>query len=161
MSERLVALIEPVAESLGYELLLLEFAPQSGHALLRLYIDFLDQRDQPIGLEDCESVSREVAALLDVEDPIKTAYQLEVSSPGFDRPLTKPAHFRRFAGQSAKLQLLAPVAGRRKFSGRIIDCNDHTLTLALPDGETSLELSQIERARLVPDYSAARSKRKA
>ena len=114
ISERLQALLEPVIESLGYELVLLEYAP-SHTALLRLFID----SPGGINLSDCERVSKEVSGVMDVEDPISGNYRLEVSSPGLDRPLAKPAHFERFINQQAKLQLLVPVNGRRKISGFI------------------------------------------
>ena len=103
--DRLQALLEPLVESMGYELVLLEFSPHKGSAMVRLFID----APGGITLGDCEKVSREVEGVLDVEDPIPQNYRLEVSSPGLDRPLVKPAHFERFAGQLAKVQLVAPL----------------------------------------------------
>lgn len=150
LHERLQQLLEPVVESLGFELLLLEFAP-SHNALLRLYID----SPEGINLEDCEKVSREVAGLLDVEDPISSNYRLEVSSPGLDRPLVKPVHFERFLGESAKVQLLAPVAGgRRKFNGVIRSVAGSVVTLETTDGLVELDISSMERARLVPPFDS-------
>ena len=148
LSERLTALLEPVVNALGYELLLLEFSPRQGTASLRLFID------APAGvlLDDCARVSREVAAILDVEDPIQQAYQLEVSSPGFDRPLVKPAHFRRFLGEKVKVQMLVPVAGRRKFSGELLEAGEQEIVVRTMEGPVKLPLVDIERARLVPDY---------
>ena len=153
LSDRLNELLEPVVNALGYELVLLEYSPQSRSGMLRLYIDLLDADDeQGIGLEDCERVSREVAALLDVEDPIPQAYQLEVSSPGSDRPLAKPAHFERFMGQQAKVQLAVPRAGRKRFAGQIVAVTPDAVSLQTELGIVDLEFSAIERARLVPDY---------
>lgn len=148
LRDRLQALLEPLLADLGYELVLLEFAPQSGSALLRLYID----SPGGITLEDCTRVSREVAAILDVEDPISTPYQLEVSSPGLDRPLTKPEHFERFAGADVKVQLLAPLNGRKRFTGRIQAASDEAVKLSTDLGVIDLAYSTIERARLIPDF---------
>ena len=148
LREKLVELLEPVVESLGYELVLLEYSPNTRNALLRLYID----APGGIGLDDCERVSREVAAVLDVEDPISTMYSLEVSSPGLDRPLAKPAHFERFLNEQARIQLLAPKNGRRRFVGWIRAAGPLSVTLETDQGTVEIEYSEMERARLVPDY---------
>lgn len=149
LQDRLKALIEPLVESLGYELVLLEFSPQMQSGLLRLYIDAAGG----ITLGDCESVSREVAAMLDVEDPIKTAYQLEVSSPGLDRPLTKVSHFERFCGRKARVELVVPKDGQRRFVGVIQSVGVDVVRLKVDRGEVELALPSIARARLVPDYT--------
>jgi ribosome maturation factor RimP len=149
VQDKLQALIEPLVQTMGYELVLLEFSPHKGSAMVRLFID----APGGITLGDCERVSREVEGVLDVEDPIPQNYRLEVSSPGLDRPLVKPAHYERFAGQVAKLQLIAPKAGRRKFQGVLKGLKDGRVVLDTADaGTVELELDQIERARLVPDY---------
>src|SRR5438045_6435303 len=115
LRERLIALIEPVLAQLGYELVELEYAAGRTNAVVRIFID------QPAGIsvDDCERVSREVAALLDVDDPIPTAYTLEVSSPGFDRVLRTPAHFERFVGSRVFVELKVPRAGRRRYTGML------------------------------------------
>jgi ribosome maturation factor RimP len=147
--DKLQARLEPLVESMGYELVLLEFSPHKGSAMVRLFID----APGGITLGDCEKVSREVEGVLDVEDPIPQNYRLEVSSPGLDRPLVKPAHYERFAGQVAKVQLVAPKAGRRKFQGVLKGLKDGRVVLDTAEaGAVELELDQIERARLVPDY---------
>jgi len=148
LREKLVQLLEPVVETLGYELVLLEYSPNSQNSLLRLYID----APGGIGLGDCEKVSREVAALMDVEDPINVAYSLEVSSPGLDRPLAKPAHFERFMNEQARIQLVAPKNGRRRFVGWIRAAGEQSVTLETEQGAVEIEYSEMERARLVPDY---------
>jgi len=148
LRERLVQMLEPIIESMGYELVLLEYSPNTHNALLRLFID----SPGGIGVGDCEKVSREVAAQLDVEDPISSNYSLEVSSPGLDRPLVKPAHFERFMNEQAKVQLLAPKNGRRRFLGWIRAVGDKSVTLETEQGEIEIEYSEMERARLVPDY---------
>lgn len=146
--ERLEQMLEPVIESLGYELVLLEFAPSGKSAMLRLYID----SPGGITIEDCERVSREVSGVLDVEDPIGNAYRLEVSSPGLDRPLVKPAHFERFRNEQARIQLLVPRDGRRRHVGWIRGVSADAVTLETAQGMVEIPLAEIERARLVPDY---------
>lgn len=157
LSERLTELLDPLVETLGYELVLLQFNPHRGSASLQLFID----APGGVTLEDCARVSREVAARLDVDDPIPQAYRLEVSSPGLDRPLVKPAHFERFAGSVAKVQLVAPLPGgngRRKYQGVITGMRGDEVVLATAEaGTVHLPLSQIERARLVPDYEMTAS----
>ena len=155
MRERLVTLVEPVVEAMGYELVLLEFNPHRGSASLRLFID----APGGITLGDCERVSREIEGTLDVEDPIPQGYRLEVSSPGLDRPLVKPRHFERFAGSRIAVQLLKPrEGGRRKFQGVLRGLRDGHVVIETPDaGTVELALGQIERARLVPEFEQAGS----
>lgn len=148
MRERLEQILEPVVVGLGYELILLEYSPSPKNAMLRLFID----APNGITLDDCERVSKEVSGALDVEDPIRSAYRLEVSSPGMDRPLVKPAHFERFMGHQARVQLLAPKHGRRRFIGVIRGVDQNEIKLETAEGVFDLALSDIERARLVPDY---------
>lgn len=133
--------------SLGYELVLLEYL--SGNALLRIYLD----GPGGISLDDCERVSREVSGVLEVEDPIQNAYRLEVSSPGLDRPLVKPEHFQRFVGEDVKISLIAPRAGRRRFTGRLAGFNGNTVVVETKDqGEQRFELNEIERANLLLNF---------
>lgn len=150
MQERkLEGLIKPVVEALGYEYVGLEYHRHPTNGVVRLYID---TPEQGVGLEDCERVSQEVAALLDVEDPIKGHYHLEVSSPGVDRPLFTLEHYRRFTGEEAKLTVLAPIEGRRRFKGIIAGVEDDAVKL-LQDGEAvMIPLAAITKARLVPDF---------
>lgn len=150
-SRELVELLTPVVESVGLELLGIEYAPSSSHALLRIYIDVADRQ---VGIEDCETVSREVSALMDVEDPISTEYTLEVSSPGIDRPLFTSAHFQRFLGEEAKVSLRLPQDGRRRLQGRIAKVDGDMITIAEEKGEYLVAHENIEKARLVPDLVA-------
>ncbi|HUL81186.1 MAG TPA: ribosome maturation factor RimP, partial [Gammaproteobacteria bacterium] len=112
--ERLIELIEPPLAALGFELADLD-AHLGRRGLLRIFID----REQGVTLEDCERVSEQLGAWLDVEDPLPGSYVLEVSSPGFDRRLRTLAHFARFAGQRAKVELRDAHGGRRNLTGRI------------------------------------------
>jgi ribosome maturation factor RimP len=149
--EQLRALVEPSVESLGYELLHIEFAGPGG-SILRLYID------APGGIEvdDCETVSRQVSLILDVEDPLKNAYTLEVSSPGLDRPLVKPEHFQKFAGELAKIVMHTHILGRRRFIGKLIEA-DNTQVVLETDGESyELPYELMESARLEPVFEARR-----
>jgi ribosome maturation factor RimP len=110
--------------------------------------------DRPVGIEDCEAVSREVSALLDVEDPIPGEYNLEVSSPGIDRPLFGAAQFARFVGEQAKLSLRIPQEGRRRLQGRIARVEGGTVVIAEEKAEYAVAEANIEKARLVPDFVA-------
>lgn len=142
------AVVEPVVTSLGYELVGVEYLMQGKHGLLRVYID----TDDGIVLEDCQRVSHQLSGVLDVEDVIKGQYQLEVSSPGLDRPLFNAAHFERFAGHEVKLRLTAPLEGRRKFRGVIEGVDDDRVVLVVDGEEVRLPLAGIDRANLVPQF---------
>ncbi|GGA77108.1 ribosome maturation factor RimP [Arenimonas soli] len=144
-------LLAPTVEGLGLELLGVEFAPTGNSALLRLYIDAPGRH---VAIEDCEAVSREISAVLDLEDPITSQYTLEVSSPGIDRPLFTPAQFARFIGEQAKLNLRLPVDGRRRFQARIERVDGNSIVLVFDGREMVVAHENIEKARLVPDLVA-------
>ncbi|MDI9818925.1 MULTISPECIES: ribosome maturation factor RimP [unclassified Legionella] len=137
-------LLKPLVEDLGYELWGCEYLAQGKHSLLRLYID----KDGGIGLEDCERVSRQVSALLDVEDPITGNYSLEISSPGIPRPLFSKEHYRRYTGHSVQLKLFKPISGSRKLSGIIVSVNEDSLVLKVGDEQLDIQLNQIVKANL-------------
>ena len=142
----LAKLLEPTVTRLGYELVDLEVRLGGSGGMVRLFID----KPEGIGLEDCEKVSRAVSALLDVEDPVPGNYNLEVSSPGLDRKLTKVEHFQRFAGETVKVQMRFPIEGRRRFRGTLVSSDDENIVVEV-DGESfSLPLKTIDTARLVP-----------
>lgn len=147
MRNRLLGLLEPVVAGLGYELIEVEFSPASSRALVRLYIDRAD--GAPVALDDCERVSHAVGKLLDAEDPIEREYQLEVSSPGFDRPLRTVAHFARFAGSEARIELAEPIEGRRRFRGRLGPVEEGFVSIEVDRREWKLPLAGISKARLV------------
>ena len=151
LRERLRALIEPLAAQLGYELLEVEYAAGRSHATVRLFID----RPEGVGLEDCERVSREVSALLDVEDPIPTAFTLEVSSPGFDRVLRTRAHFERFVGSRVLIELKTPRdGGRRRYTGMLRAVSDAGIELEVDRQNIAMGLDEIGKARLQPQAGA-------
>ncbi len=144
--DELANLLEPTVERLGYELVDLEVRLGGKGGLVRLYID----KPDGIDLDDCEKVSLAVSALLDVEDPVPGNYNLEVSSPGLDRKLTKVEHFQRFEGETVKVQLRFPMEGRRRFRGTLLSSDDENIVVEV-DGESfSLPLKTIDTARLVP-----------
>jgi ribosome maturation factor RimP len=149
LRERLIALIEPVLVRSGYELVDLEYAAGRSQAVLRLFIDHL-VIDQAAGItvEDCERVSRDVAALLDVDDPIPIAYTLEVSSPGFDRVLRTPAHFERFAGSRVFVELKVPRAGRRRYTGTLQAVSATGIELEVDKQKVEIPFGDIGKARL-------------
>lgn len=151
-AEEIVALLSPTVQALGMELLGIEYAASGSSALLRLYIDVADR---PVNVEDCEAVSREVSAVLDVEDPITANYTLEVSSPGIDRPLFTLAHFARFLGEQVKVSLRLPQDGRRRLQGKIARAENNRVAITEDNGnEFTVSIDNIEKARLVPDFAA-------
>lgn len=147
MKAKLFGLLEPVIAGLGYELVELELTSAGHHSVVRVYIDRTDGGG--VGLDDCERASRAVGAVLDADDPIGHEYQLEVSSPGFDRPLRTVAHFERFAGSEARIELAAPLEGRRRFRGRLGAVTDGMVTIEVDRKEWKLPLAGISKARLV------------
>ncbi len=151
-SAELRKLIEPAVTSLGYELVGVEFI-RGKTGVLRVYID----SDDGITVDDCKSVSYQVSGLLDVEDPIRGQYSLEVSSPGLDRPLFQPRDFERFAGHEISMRLSLPVDGRRKFKGTLLGLRDEQVVLQMDEEELVVSLDEIDQARLVPDYDSHRA----
>ena len=148
LREKLVGLVEPLLNGLGYELVDLECSGSRGSSLVRIFID----RAAGVGIEDCELISREVSALLDVHDPVPTAYRLEVSTPGFDRVLRTPAHFARFQGAQLEVELAVPRDGRRRYTGRLLQSNASGLELAVDGAQVALAYPEVFRARLVPEW---------
>ena len=148
LNERLVALVEPLLAGLGYELVDLEFGGGRGSGTLRVFID----RETGVGIDDCERVSREISALLDVHDPVPTAYRLEVSTPGLDRVLRTPAHFVRFVGARIEVELIAPHDGRRRYTGRLSQADATGIEVAVDGVQVQLRYAEIFRARLVPEW---------
>ncbi|HOB62718.1 MAG TPA: ribosome maturation factor RimP [Candidatus Competibacteraceae bacterium] len=146
--QRLERILAAVVDTMGYELVGIEFHPRRGNSLLRIYID----SETGITVDDCQRVSHQVSGVLDVEDPIVGQYVLEVSSPGLDRPLFDTAHFERFAGSEVRIQLRELLDGRRKLIGRLLGMRDGDVVIV--DSETRewrIPLGQIEKARLVPE----------
>lgn len=147
----IAAMLTPSVEALQLELLGVELAASGAHALLRLYID---APGRAVVIEDCEAVSREVSAVLDVNDPIASQYTLEVSSPGIDRPLFTAEQFAKHIGARVKLTLQIPLDGRRRLQGVIAKVEGDDITLRVDTVDMALQHENIEKARLVPDWTA-------
>lgn len=146
------ALIKPAVEAIGFELVGIEFRSSARPALLRVYID----SEAGVTVDDCARVSHQVSGVLDVEDPIRGEYALEVSSPGLDRPLFTASDFERFVGHRVVVKMDIPVEGRRKFSGDLLGFEDGEVLLEADGSQWSLALAAVAQARLVPDDSEYR-----
>lgn len=145
ISDQIELLVEAPIESLGYELVGVEYIKNGVNTVLRLYID----AEQGIGIEDCERVSHQVSGILEVEDPISSAYALEVSSPGFDRPLFKERDFVRFTGNMVKIAMKLPIQGRRNFRGILQGFSEGDILVEV-DGEIyELPLTKLSKAKIV------------
>jgi ribosome maturation factor RimP len=151
--DQLQSLLAPAIEALGSDVSLwgIEFTSGPASALLRVYID---AGERAVGIEDCEAVSREISALLDVEDPIPGNYTLEVSSPGMERPLFTPEQFERYLGETVKITLGMPLENnRRRVQGVISAVAGNDVTIDTEAGPMTLAHGNIQRARLVPNYN--------
>lgn len=146
--DKLDALIEPAVEAAGFELIGVEFVRAGKHSTLRVYIDHPDG----ITVDDCADVSHQVSAVMDVEDPISTEYNLEVSSPGMDRPLFKAAHYQAVTGQVVSLRLRVPQGNRRNFKGQVLSVTEDKLTIEVDNEQFELMISNIEKGNLVPQF---------
>ena len=154
-NEELTELLAPVVADMGLECLGVEYSPSHGNGLVRVYID---AADRAVTVDDCEAVSRQVSAILDVSDPIQGRYTLEVSSPGLDRPLYTPAQFARWIGSAAKVELNLPLNGRRRFQGPILKVDGATIVLEQDGAEVAIAAGNVHKAKLVPDFGPAPGK---
>ena len=145
---RLYELIEPTVSSLGFELVGVVWRGGKSRSLIRIYID----HDEGVTVDGCARVSHRVDGLLDVEDPVSGEYDLEVSSPGVDRPLFVERDFARFAGRDLEVTLSAPLAGRRRFTGTLGGFRDGVVLVDEHGMEHRFAISEIESARLVPQW---------
>ena len=148
LETQLTEMLEPSVLALGYELVGLEFIRAGEHSTLRVFID----HENGINVEDCAEVSRQISAVMDVEDPITVAYNLEVSSPGLERPLFKAAHYEQFVGHEASIVLKMAMGNRRKWKGDIVAVHGELITLNVDGNEESFALSNISKANLVPKF---------
>lgn len=144
-------LIRPSIERMGYELWGTEYHKQGFSALLRIYID----SSAGIGITDCEQVSRQTSALLDVHDPIPGEYRLEISSPGIPRPLFYPHQYQRYFGQTVQIKLSRTVSGKRNIVGVILSADDAQLTLKVDESEHTFLFSNILKAHLIVERGTA------
>ena len=160
-AQQISELIAPAVESLGLRVEGIEYLTAPGGVLLRIYIDYPQDRDPElpgVGIDECEAASREIAAQMDVEDPITSNYTLEVSTPGIDRPLFTAEQFARFQGESAKVTLRIPVENRRRFTGVIESVSKEqvgdVIHFSIDGKPFSTDMGNIEKARIAPDWVA-------
>lgn len=146
--EQLQDILTPVIEALGYDCWGIEYISQGRHSLLRVYID----HENGIFIEDCETVSRQLSAVMDVEDPISSEYTLEVSSPGMDRPLFTLEQFAAFVGEQVRIRLRSPVEERRNFQGLIRSVEDQDVVIQVDEYEYLLPIDLIEKANILPNF---------
>lgn len=143
----MLEVIEPVVTGMGYELVGVEF--DGRQRVLRVYID----RPTGITLDDCSRVSYQLSGALDVENPIPGRYQLEISSPGLDRPLLALSHYRRFAGELANFKFTRPIAGQRRLKARLMGVEGDCVLAQSGDTVLKIPYEAIEKARLAPDFA--------
>ncbi|MBT3186600.1 ribosome maturation factor RimP [Candidatus Thioglobus sp.] len=150
IADKIEELINPVIADMGYELVGIDYIASGKHSTVRVYID----SDKGIGLDDCEVVSRQISAIFDVEDPVSGQYNLEVSSPGIERPLFHIGHYQRFLGHDVKLRLLRPMNGQRKFNGAIGSVSEvnNSVELVTELGPVTLDIDMIEKANLIAHF---------
>jgi ribosome maturation factor RimP len=153
--EHLRDLIEPIVEGLGYECVGIDYNAHVTQSLLRIYID----SENGILLDDCSKVSHQISGVLDVEDPIQSRYQLEVSSPGTDRPFFKPSQFARFIGSTVTVTLFKALNNRKKITGLIVKVDGDVITLQESEQLYEIAFDAMSKARLVPEYTIAKGGR--
>ncbi|GAB2720315.1 ribosome maturation factor RimP [Halomonas garicola] len=142
------ALIEPVVAAMGFELWGIDYLSQGKHSRLLIYIE----GENGVSVDDCADISRQISAVLDVEDPIAEAYRLEVSSPGMDRPLYTLDHFRRFQGHQVALKLRSAFDGQRKFRGLLAGIEGDEVLLQMDGEEYCFPIESIDKANIVPRF---------
>ncbi len=141
-------MLRPSVEMTGVELLGIEYISAGNNSVLRLYID----HENGIDVDNCAEVSRQVSAILDVEDPISTEYSLEVSSPGVDRPLFTKPHFEAVVGETVEVKLGMPLNGRRKFKGLLETVEGDNLVVVVDGEDFDLPISNIDKANLIAKF---------
>jgi len=146
--QKLTEMLRPAVEETGKELLGIEFLSAGNHSVLRLFIE----HENGINVDDCAEVSRQVSAILDVEDPISTEYNLEVSSPGVDRPLFELKHFQAVIGETVNVKLSMPLNGRRKFKGKLEAIENDVLIVTVDGEDYELVMSNVDKANLVAKF---------
>lgn len=146
-TDRIERLIKPTLDDMGYDLVRVMLAGGKGPQTLQIMVERQDRTGMTV--DHCADISRAVSALLDVEDPLPGAYDLEVSSPGIDRPLVRLDDYTRFAGFEARFDLSAPVGGRKRYRGRIKGATGDRVVIETEEGETDLPFGSIERAKLL------------
>jgi ribosome maturation factor RimP len=147
LEQRIAAIVEPVANDLGYALVRVKVLPDNGTTLQIMAED----RHGRFSIDDCERLSKDVSPVLDVEDPIDREYHLEVSSPGIDRPLVRARDYARFIGHEAKVELSDMIEGRKRFRGEIVGADGESVTLRLPDAPAGANPDHVLPLRLIAE----------
>ena len=145
-THRVEKLIAPSLEALGFELIRVRYGG-TGRPTLQIMIERCDRA--PLTVDECATVSKSISALLDVEDPIGGAYNLEVSSPGLDRPLTRIGDFERFAGFDAKIELAEPMNGRKRYRGQLLGVQDGNVRISADGYAAIVPFAAIKNAKLI------------
>jgi ribosome maturation factor RimP len=148
VTKKVEALAIPVLEEIGLELVEVQFRREQSGWVLRLVID----RQEGVSLDDCAAVSREIGQLLDIEDFIDQAYNLEVSSPGLNRPLKSMEDFQRFTGRKAKIKTIEPISGEHVFVGKILQASEETIIVEVGRKEVTIPFAQVSKARLEVEF---------
>ncbi|MCM2679672.1 ribosome maturation factor RimP [Echinimonas agarilytica] len=148
LEKRLTDMLEPAVSAIGFELWGLEFVRAGSHSTLRVYIDHEDG----VSVDNCADCSRQISAVLDVEDPISKEYYLEVSSPGMERPLYTVSQYEAYIGHGLKIKTRLPQFGQRKFQGTLQAVDNGMITIVTTKHEVELMFDNIERAHLVAKF---------
>lgn len=148
LEDKLTEMLEPGVEALGYELVGVEFVRAGKHSILRVFID----HENGISVDDCAEVSYQASAILDVEDPISTEYNLEISSPGMDRPLFKESHYEAALGEIIQAKLTVPMDNRRNYKGKLLACENGMISIEVDGQQFQLAVANIEKGNVVPTF---------
>ncbi|WP_269519652.1 ribosome maturation factor RimP [Alteromonas sp. BMJM2] len=148
LEDKLTEMLNPGVEALGFELVGVEFVRAGKHYILRVFID----HENGISVDNCADVSHQVSAILDVEDPISTEYNLEVSSPGMDRPLFNEKHYKASVGEVVQVRLSMPMDDRRNFKGEVLSCEDGMISIEVDGQQFQLAVANIEKGNVVPTF---------
>ena len=146
LEHKLTALIEPLLADQGLELVQLSILGEGRGMVLQILAE--DPKTGTLDLDSCTRLSRTIGTHLEVEDVIKSAYRLEISSPGIDRPLTRPAHYKKFTGFEVKIDTHMPINNQKRYHGHIVDADDHSVTIQTDTKTVTLEFTDIARAKL-------------
>ncbi|MBD3822355.1 ribosome maturation factor RimP [Hydrogenovibrio sp. JE_KL2] len=148
LEDKIEQLLKPTVETMGFDFWGCEYLPAGQHSTLRIYID----KPEGVTVDDCGSVSRQVSAILDVEDPISSAYMLEVSSPGLDRPLMKPEQFQDYVDAVVQVRTSMAVMGRKRFKGKMVRVEQDGIEVDVDNEIYPIPFNMIEKANVVPEF---------
>lgn len=149
LEDKIEQALKPTIESMGFEYWGVEYISAGRHSTLRL---FVDKEEGGITVDDCADISRQVSAIMDVEDPISSAYLLEVSSPGMDRQLFKPEQFARYKGKTVQVRSSVDVLGRKRFKGTMVKVDEQGIEVSVDNEIYPIPFDCIEKANLVPEF---------